>query len=210
VTRSVTKGKEETQDNKGTYLESKNREQKTKPINRFLRYSFILLFFPVTFPIVLFNIFAYLFKGAVFVPTKRGTVKRIVDMAGVKPGMKAADLGSGDGRLVIALAEAGVEAHGYEINPFLVWLSKQNIARAGLRGKAFVHRKSYWDEDLSKFDIVTVYGVPKIMERLEEKLARELRKDTRIISNMYTFPTWSPSKMDDRVYLYERRVNRKH
>jgi len=124
--------------------------------------------------------------------------------------MKAADIGAGDGRLVIALAEAGAEAHGYEINPLLVWLAKRNIAKAGLTGKAFVHWQSYWDEDLSKFDIVTVYGTPKILERLEKKLARELGTGTRIISNIYTFPTWSPSKTDDKVYLYEWKVNSKH
>jgi len=202
---SVKEDTKETQDIKRTYQEVK----KTKPPNKFLRYSFIILFFPVTFPIILFNVFAYLFKGAVFVPTMRGTVKRIVDLAEVKPGMKAADIGAGDGRLVIALAEAGAEAHGYEINPLLFWLSKRNIGKAGLTGRAFIHRKSFWDEDLSKFDIVTVYGVPKIMERLEEKLKRELGTGARIISNIYTFPTWSPTKKEDSVYLYEQKVNGK-
>jgi len=203
---SVPKAAEETQDIKGTRLEV----NKTKPPNKFVRYSFIILFSPVTLPIILFNLFAYLFKGAVFVPTNRKTIERMIDLANVKAGVRAADIGSGDGRLVIALAKAGAEAHGYEIHPLLVWLSKRNISKAGLAGKAFVHRKSFWDEDLSKFDIVTVYGVPKIMEKLEEKLKKELKTDARIISNKYTFPTWSLSKKEDNVYLYEQKVNHKY
>jgi protein-L-isoaspartate O-methyltransferase len=200
--RDVPKLTVETHDIKGVPLEVK----KTKPPNKFLRYSFIILFFPVTLPIILFNVFAYLFKGAVFVPTGRMTVRKMIDLANVKPGVKAVDIGCGDGRLVIALAKAGAEAHGYEIHPFLVWMSKRNIRKARLAGKAFIHRKSFWDEDLSNFDIVTVYGVPKIMERLEEKLKKELGAGARVVSNKYTFPTWPESKREDNVYLYEQKV----
>ncbi len=178
-------------------------------IRRILKITFvicplIILSIPIVILGMLTNIFAFLYGGAVYAETKHETVKKMVDLADVKPGVRAADMGSGDGRLVIALAEAGAEAHGYEINPLFIWISKRNIRKLGLTGKAFIHRKSYWREDLSKFDIITVYGYPRMMERLEKKLKTELKTRARVISNKYRFPAWLPSKKDDNVYLYER------
>ena len=143
---------------------------------------------------------------AFYVPTNDATVRTMIDFAGVKPGMKAVDIGSGDGRLVIALAKAGAEAHGYEIQPFLVWLSKRKIRKAGLTGKAFIHRKDFWLEDLSKFDIVTVFLPTSISKRLEAKLRSELKTDARIISSDPISPTWILSKKKGSVHLYEQKV----
>ena len=70
---------------------------------------------------MLFNfIIPILFYGAIFARSKDEIVEKMILLADVKPGQKAIDFGSGDGRLVIAMARAGAEAHGYEINPFLV------------------------------------------------------------------------------------------
>jgi len=189
-----------------------------KKIKRILMITFVrcpLMILMITFvrcPLMILSsanyipgiLLSLLYGGAFYVETKPETVKKIVDLANVKPGVRAADLGSGDGRIVIALAEAGAEAHGYEINPLFTWLSNGYIRRLGLRGKAFIHRKSYWHEDLSKFDIITVYGYRPMMKRLEEKLKTELKTDARVICNKYHFPAWLPSKKEDDVYLYER------
>lgn len=113
------------------------------------------------------------------------------------------DLGSGDGRLVIALAKAGAEAHGFEINPFFVRRARKNICKAGLTDRAFIHQKSFWGETLSGFDIVVVYGISYIMKRLEEKLRKEVGPGTRVISNSFVFPNWLPSKKEGNVRLYE-------
>jgi precorrin-6B methylase 2 len=156
---------------------------------------------------IILNLLLFIsFRGAVYVPTSREKIKRMIEFANIKPGERAVDLGAGDGRLVIALAKAGAEAHGYEINPFLVFLAKRNIRKAGLSGKAFTHWKSFWREDFSKFDVITVYGESYIMRKLEEKLKKELKKSSRVISNCFTFPMWSPSKKADGVYLYENSV----
>ena len=90
---------------------------------------------------------AALRRGAPFVPSGSETVKRMVKLGDIHWGEKAADLGSGDGRIVIGLAKAGAEAHGYEINPFLVLWSRRQIRRAGLSDKAFVHWTSFWKQD---------------------------------------------------------------
>ncbi len=126
-------------------------------------------------------------KGAIYFPTRKDAIETMAQMANARPGMKLVDIGSGDGRIIIAFAKMGLETHGYEINPLLVMQSRRAIKKAGLEGKTFVHGESFWHADLSKFDIVTVYGIGKIMEPLGEKLKRELKPGAKIISNVYQF-----------------------
>ena len=146
----------------------------------------------------------WLRRGPFYVPTKRNYVPHIIDFLSLKPGEKAVDLGSGNGRLLIALAQAGAEAHGFEHNPLLVWRSRYNIKRAGLTGKAFVHIDNFWNVDVSSFDGVVIYGIPYIMHKLEEKLQRELRPGARVVAHSFPFPSWKPSATHKRVYLYKK------
>lgn len=156
---------------------------------------------------VLFVFFYLLamFIGAPFIPGNRQVVKRMMLLSGSLKGRKVVDLGSGEGRVVIGAAQAGAkEAHGYEINPFLVLVSWWRIYRAGVWGKAFVHWASYWGKDLSSFDTVFVYGISHIMKRLEKKMDKELRSGALIVSNSFTFPGWKFLKSDGQVYLYRK------
>ncbi len=57
--------------------------------------------------------------------TSRYRVATMVELAMAKPTDKAADLGSGDGRIVMAFAKTGIEVHGYEIDPTLRTLSEE-------------------------------------------------------------------------------------
>jgi hypothetical protein len=116
--------------------------------------------------------------------------------------MKAADLGSGDGRVVIALARRGAEAHGFEVNPFLVFLARRNISGASLQGRAFIHWKSFWGADLSHFDSLTVFQGSFVMRRLEAKVRKELAVGARVVSDFWGFPTLVHEKMDGTVFVY--------
>ncbi len=148
-----------------------------------------------------------LINGAVYFPTSKQNIDIIKKMADPKLGDKVVDLGSGDGRIVIALAELGAEVTGYEINPILVFQSNLAIRKAGLRRQAHVYWKSFWRMDLAKFNTVVVYGFPPIMKRLEDKLERELKnkkEQTKVISNQYPFPGWTPTSTEKNVYLYIR------
>lgn len=146
--------------------------------------------------------YAFLFWGAIYVPTATVEVEKIVYLIGSCANKKAVDLGSGDGRLIIALARVGAEAHGYEINPFLVWLSRKNISKTGLEGRAFAHWGSFWGKNLSPFDIVVVYGMKHVMGRLEKKLDKELAPGSCVISNKFIFPKWKTDKTESRLYGY--------
>lgn len=153
----------------------------------------------------LFVIFVLLLPvtmGAPYLAIDRAKLPIMISLANIQPGERAVDLGSGDGRIVMALAQAGAEAHGYEINPLLVWLSRRNIRRAGLTGRAFIHAKSFRLADFSKFQIVTVYGLKSIMRELEAKLQKELPPGGRVVSRLFRFPNWPPQEQQDGVYLY--------
>lgn len=153
----------------------------------------LYLFFFVFFPIG---------RGAIYDPSSRTESEVMARIAEVRPGEKAADLGSGDGRVVCALARAGAEAHGYEINPILVLISRRNIRREGLGGRAFIHWGNFWRLRLSDYSLITVFQVGFVMARLEAKLGRELAPGSRIVSHYWRFPALRPEQTQGNIYRY--------
>ena len=139
-----------------------------------------------------------------FVATPDDEVEKIVLLSGVKPGMKTMDLGAGDGKIVIAMAKVGAVAFGVEIQDKYVRRAKANIARAGLAGKASISEGDFWDLNLGDFDIVTIYCMAILMERLSEKLTRELRPGTVVISNGFPLPHWELKRKEGFLYVYEK------
>ncbi|MBW7944307.1 hypothetical protein H3C70_02830 [Patescibacteria group bacterium] len=140
-------------------------------------------------------------SGAVYVPTTAEQLEVMVKLAKVKPGERSVDLGSGDGRVVEAFAQAGAVADGLEINPGLVEQSEEYLAENKVKGTKIVWQ-SFWDADLSDYDIITVYGYPSIMKGLGKKLRAELKPGARVISNQFPFPRWQADQEEDSVYLY--------
>ena len=133
--------------------------------------------------------------------TSRYRVETMVELAEVKPSDKGADLGSGDGRIVIAFAKAGITMHGYEIDEELKKLAENNIQTENLTN-AFIHSKDFWQEDLSSYDIICCYPMPTIMGRLENKLKQELKPGSRILLNYFPFKYWKEKKVKDNIFLY--------
>lgn len=141
-------------------------------------------------------------RGAPFVPSSRERIRTMIQLSDSLKPLRMADLGSGDGRIVIAFARAGIEAHGFELNPILVLWARLRIRVLGLQKKAFIHLGNYWKADLSPFDVVTVYGFPPIMTELEKKLRRELKPSARVFSNNFHFPNWTNVRKGDGVHVY--------
>ena len=149
-------------------------------------------------------LFYSIFRGAPFAPTNPDIVKKMIKLANIKQGDKALDIGSGDGRLVIALARAGAEAHGFEINPLLIWWSRWKIKKAGLINQAFIHKKSFWNEDFSQYNIITLFGMTHIMKKLSSKLQKELPFGSRVVCNTFALPNWPNVQKLDKIYLYNK------
>lgn len=146
----------------------------------------------------------YFSQGAIYLPTYWRSVEHMIALAGIKPGTKAVDLGSGDGRIVIALANAGALADGFEINPALAFLSRRKIRRLGLENQARIFCQNFWTADLSPYDVVMVFGMTHIMEKLEKKLKTELKDDAVIVSNVFKFPGLTEISHDQGIYLYKK------
>jgi len=115
------------------------------------------------------------------------------------------DLGSGDGRIVIEAAKKGFDATGYEINPWLVWYARRKARAAGVENNAKFVLQNFWDQNLSKVDVVTIFGVNNVMERLAQKLESELSQGSVLVSNSFRIPKWKPLDMKDDLWLYEVR-----
>ncbi|XP_055616074.1 ATP synthase subunit C lysine N-methyltransferase [Toxorhynchites rutilus septentrionalis] len=106
------------------------------------------------------------------------------------------DIGSGDGRIVIAVAKAQrIEAHGVELNPWLVYYSKLAALRGGVYGRTKFYRKDLWRFDISQYNNIVIFGVEQMMADLERKLKAEAQNDTTIIACRFPFPTMHPDKM---------------
>lgn len=145
------------------------------------------------------------FRGAPYAPTAKRAVDLMLELAQVKPHDRTVDIGSGDGRLVIAFAQAGArEAHGIEINRYLVLWSNWQIKKAGLQKTAQVLKKNLWNIDYSEYDVVTLFGIPYIMRELEKKLLRELKPGSRVILNKFEFPNWKSVVSKNGIHLYIR------
>jgi 16S rRNA A1518/A1519 N6-dimethyltransferase RsmA/KsgA/DIM1 with predicted DNA glycosylase/AP lyase activity len=137
-----------------------------------------------------------------YVPSSDEKVKDMMELARPAPGEKAVDLGSGEGKLVLALASRGVNAVGVEIDEQRVHISKLLARRAGLEDRIRIIESSFWEQDLSSYDLIVLYGVPSIMERLGKKISNEAKSTVRVVSNHFIFPDWKPAQAKNSVYLY--------
>ena len=132
-------------------------------------------------------------KDVVWVPTPPELVETMMDLAKVTPQDFVMDLGSGDGRNVIAAAKRGANALGVEYNPNMVQLSKKNAAAAGVGGKAQFVEGDMYKADISKATVMALFLLPSNMLELREKFLN-LRPGSRIVSNTFGIEGWSPDQ----------------
>ncbi|MBU3665737.1 MAG: methyltransferase domain-containing protein [Chthoniobacterales bacterium] len=117
-----------------------------------------------------------------FVPTPQAAVERMVELADIKPGDKVYDLGCGDGRIVIAAARRhGVRATGIEIDPGCVRASRENARTAGVEKLVEIRQEDIFKSDFSDADVVFLYLLPALNERLMPQLSK-LKRGARIIA----------------------------
>src|SRR5262249_28902599 len=105
-------------------------------------------------------------KDVVWVPTPEELVQKMLDMAKLTPKDFLMDLGSGDGRTVIAAAKRGAHAMGIEYNPNMVELAKRNAAKAGVGDRASFEQADLFKTDLSRANVITLFLLTDINLRL--------------------------------------------
>ncbi|TAK04805.1 methyltransferase domain-containing protein [Patescibacteria group bacterium] len=142
--------------------------------------------------------------GAPYVPSTDERVRMMLRMSRIQPGEKVADLGSGDGRLVISAAALGADAVGYEVNPFLTLRARVMAWKAGLGRRVGFRTRPFQRAALGDYDVIFCYLLPSLMAKVEKKLERELKPGGRVVVNAFPLPTWKPLAVRDHVYVYER------
>ncbi len=121
-----------------------------------------------------------------FLPSSFAVINAALDMIEVKPNEVFADLGCGDGIVLIEAARRfNVFCVGFELNPMLVKLALENVKRSGVEPLVDIVQADLFTADLSKFNVIYVYPFPTIIQRLSEKIADECPKGTRIIVHDY-------------------------
>jgi SAM-dependent methyltransferase len=130
-------------------------------------------------------------KDVVWVPTPPALVEKMLDMAQVTRDDVVYDLGSGDGRNIIAAAKRGATAIGVEYNPDMVALSNRLAKEAGVAGKATFIEGDMFTADVSKATVLALFLLPSNLERLRDTFFN-LRPGTRMALNTFAIPEWEP------------------
>ena len=130
-----------------------------------------------------------------YVQTPHEVVAQMLRLAGVGRNDVVYDLGSGDGRLVIAAArDFGARGVGVEIDPRLVAQSVESARRAGVGDRVTFREQDLFQTDLADATVVTLYLSPASNLRLRPKLLRELRPGARIVSHDFDMGDWPPAR----------------
>jgi ribosomal protein L11 methylase PrmA len=130
-----------------------------------------------------------------YVPTPAPVVDAMLRLAQVKRGDVLYDLGSGDGRIVIAAAKRyGVRATGIDIDPARAREANANARKAGVSKQVRFLTQDLFDADFSDATVVTLYLLPRLNLKLRPKLLADLRPGTRIVSHGFDMGDWQPER----------------
>lgn len=162
----------------------------------------LLIMFLLFFVVYLIYVY-FLQAGAVYQPSSKKAVEKMLKMAKVGKGDVVIDLGSGDGRILIAAAKLGAKAIGYEIDPILAFQSRKRIEKTRMSHLAKVHCKSFWQADFNQATIITLYLLPRYMDKLKKVLRERLTHSVSLVSNIYQLPGKKHIKKSGNIYLYK-------
>jgi len=134
-----------------------------------------------------------------FVPTPANVVDAMLNIAKTGPDDFLIDLGSGDGRIVIAAAKRfGTKGFGVEIDGALVSEARREAQKQGVSDKVAFHASDLFVTDIGKASVITMYLFPQVIMRLRPRLLTELKPGTRIVSHDFDMDNWRP---DDKVVV---------
>jgi len=130
----------------------------------------------------------------IYIPTPSEVVVAMMEMAHVGQGDVVYDLGSGDGRIVIAAVKdfGAARGVGVEIDPVHVQEARANARRAGVADRVQFLRQDLFTTNLSEATVVALYLLPALNLQLRPKLFAELKPGTRIVSHAFDMGDWAP------------------
>ncbi len=181
--------------------------------NSLKSYNFVMLF---TLLILVLLLAPFLYRnwlwqnweiGAPYEATSPKTVDRVIKLCNLKRSDVFCDLGSGDGRIVMAAALTGARAIGIEKDKIRAWYSNFWLRLLNIKNAKIIN-KDIFSVDLSLTSVVCVFLTLEGNKKLENKLKRELKKGSRVISLGFPFKNWEHKRIDHRgnnygpLYLY--------
>lgn len=141
-----------------------------------------------------------------YVPTPPEVVEAMLTLARLRAGEQLVDLGSGDGRIVLAAAKRGAQARGVELDNELVDRARRRAEFEQLQQRARFVRGDLFAESLRDAQVVTLYLLPAVNARLRPKLLTELKAGSRVVSHAFDMGEWTPDQMqvveDKQLYLW--------
>jgi SAM-dependent methyltransferase len=141
-----------------------------------------------------------------YLPSTTIAVDEMLRLADVGAGDLVVDLGSGDGRVVIAAArDYGARGLGVELDPDLVAESRTNAVKAGVADRVAFRQGDVLQADFRDATVVTLYLLPSLVEKVKPRLLTEMKPGTRIVAHDYGFADWKPDRrvvISKTFYLY--------
>jgi SAM-dependent methyltransferase len=129
-----------------------------------------------------------------YVPTPNNVVERMLDVTDVQPSDYVIDLGSGDGRIVIAAAKRGASGHGIDLDPQRIAEARENAANAGVTDQIMFMEQDIFETDFSEASVITMYLLPSVNKQLRPDLLDKLQPGTEIVSHSFDMGEWEPDK----------------
>lgn len=155
-------------------------------------------------PVLLFILLCFGFVlafGAPYLPTLTRQVKIALDLADLQSGQTLLELGCGDGKVLIAAAQRGVRAVGFELNPLLVVVCKIRCWR--YRRLVRVHWANFWTRTWPDTDVIFIFGLPRIMTKLDTKIMEDSRKPVKLLSFAFEIPGKKTTRRRGGVLRYD-------
>jgi SAM-dependent methyltransferase len=135
-------------------------------------------------------------KDVIWVPTPQALVEKMLDMAKLTAKDIHYDLGSGDGRTVIAAAKRGAQAFGVEYNPDMVALSERAAAKEGVSGRAKFINGDIFQTDFSNATVLTLYLLPSLNIKLRPTILK-MKPGTRVVSHAFSMDDWQADQTEN-------------
>lgn len=138
-------------------------------------------------------------RFSLYVPSDPANVGRMIRIAALRDNDLVIDLGSGDGRVVIAAAQANptVRGIGVDIDAKLVKQATENAIAAGVADRVEFHHRNAFDADLANVDVIFMWFFPELMRLLRTKILREARPGTRVVAALWDMGSWRPDVVDN-------------
>lgn len=173
-------------------------------------FAILFLVLNILFGLLIFYLLIAFLTGAPFVPSTKLTANVMIGLAEINKKSIVYDLGSGDGRLLnLSMKKGAKKAIGYEINPYLVFVSRTRFLLSPFKKTVHIYLKNFWNANIHDADVVFIYLLPWRMEQLKKKLLTELKPGALVVSNSFIFPKWRVLRSDEKTHVYVFKVPNK-